>query len=61
MAKALDLCRAVRADNPDVPVVLFGYANPIFVRGTAKFAAKPSRLAPTEPCAWIGRPMKIPD
>jgi len=40
MAKALDLCRAVRADNPDVPVVLFGYANPIFVRGTAKFAAQ---------------------
>ena len=40
MAKALDLCRAVRADSPDVPVVLFGYANPIFVRGTVKFAAQ---------------------
>ena len=40
MAKALDLCRAVRADNPEIPVVLFGYANPIFVRGAAKFAAQ---------------------
>jgi tryptophan synthase alpha chain len=40
MAKALDLCRTVRAANPEIPVVLFGYANPIFVRGTAKFAAQ---------------------
>ena len=40
MRAALDLCRIVRADNPDVPVVLFGYANPIFVRGTATFAAQ---------------------
>ena len=40
MGAALDLCRAVRADSPEVPVVLFGYANPIFVRGPAKFAAQ---------------------
>jgi tryptophan synthase alpha chain len=40
MRAALDLCRAVRVANPDVPVVLFGYANPIFVRGTAAFAAQ---------------------
>jgi tryptophan synthase alpha chain len=40
MGAALELCRAVRADSPEVPVVLFGYANPIFVRGTAKFAAQ---------------------
>jgi tryptophan synthase alpha chain len=40
MRAALDLCRAVRVANPDVAVVLFGYANPIFVRGTAKFAGQ---------------------
>jgi len=40
MGAALELCRAVRADNPDIAMVLFGYANPIFVRGTAKFAAQ---------------------
>jgi tryptophan synthase alpha chain len=40
MRAALDLCRAVRVANPEIPVLLFGYANPIFVRGTAKFAAQ---------------------
>jgi len=40
MRAALDLCQAVRVANPEIPVVLFGYANPIFVRGTAKFSAQ---------------------
>jgi len=40
MSAALELCRAVRADNPDIAIVLFGYANPIFVRGTARFAGQ---------------------
>jgi tryptophan synthase alpha chain len=37
---SLDLCRAVRSTFADVPLVLFGYANPIVVRGTARFAAE---------------------
>jgi tryptophan synthase alpha chain len=39
MRSALALCRAVRAEVPDVAIVLFGYANPIFVRGPEAFAA----------------------
>jgi tryptophan synthase alpha chain len=35
---ALELCRAVRREAPDVGIVLFGYANPIFVRGPEAFA-----------------------
>jgi tryptophan synthase alpha chain len=35
---SLDTCRAVRAENPDVALVLFGYANPVFVRGPRAFA-----------------------
>jgi tryptophan synthase alpha chain len=36
---ALALCRAVRQENSTVPIVLFGYANPIFQRGPDAFAA----------------------
>jgi tryptophan synthase alpha chain len=39
MRASLQLCRAVRQECPDVPIVLFGYANPIFVRGPEAFAA----------------------
>jgi tryptophan synthase alpha chain len=38
MRQALALCRAVRQEVPEVPIVLFGYANPIFVRGPEAFA-----------------------
>jgi tryptophan synthase alpha chain len=39
MKASLQLCRAVRQECPDTPIVLFGYANPIFVRGPEAFAA----------------------
>jgi tryptophan synthase alpha chain len=42
MRQALELCRAVRQEVPEVPIVLFGYANPIFVRGPAAFAGAAS-------------------
>ena len=35
---SLELCRRVRQQAPDVGLVLFGYANPIFVRGPEAFA-----------------------
>jgi tryptophan synthase alpha chain len=35
----LEICRTVRAENGSIPLVLFGYANPVFVRGPAAFAA----------------------
>jgi tryptophan synthase alpha chain len=38
LSSSLSLCRAVRRESPDLPVVLFGYANPIFVRGPRAFA-----------------------
>lgn len=38
LRSTLALCRDLRARHPDIPVVLFGYANPIFVRGAAAFA-----------------------
>jgi tryptophan synthase alpha chain len=37
---ALDNVRALRAAGCEVPVVLFGYYNPIFVRGVDRFAAE---------------------
>jgi tryptophan synthase alpha chain len=40
LTKALALCRAVRAENPDVGLVLFGYANPIVVTGPEAFARR---------------------
>lgn len=39
LTAALDAVRAARADGVDVPVVLFGYYNPIFVHGVDRFAA----------------------
>jgi tryptophan synthase alpha chain len=36
---SLALCRAVRDADPQVALVLFGYANPIFVRGPQAFAS----------------------
>jgi tryptophan synthase alpha chain len=39
LSAALELTRAIRAENPDVALVLFGYANPILVRGPDEFAA----------------------
>jgi tryptophan synthase alpha chain len=38
LRSALELCKAVRQEAPDVGIVLFGYANPIFVRGPEAFA-----------------------
>jgi tryptophan synthase alpha chain len=38
LTQTLSICRAVRAENPQVPLVLFGYANPVFVRGPQAFA-----------------------
>jgi tryptophan synthase alpha chain len=38
LSRALALCRAVRAENAEVGLVLFGYANPIVVTGPAAFA-----------------------
>lgn len=37
---ALALCKRVRAENPDVGLVLFGYANPIAIAGVETFAAE---------------------
>lgn len=38
--QALEVCRAVRAANPDVALVPFGYANPIIVAGADRFARR---------------------
>jgi tryptophan synthase alpha chain len=40
MGATLELCRTVRQADPEVAIVLFGYANPIVVRGTETFAAQ---------------------
>ena len=40
LSRSLEICRAVRAENDDVGLVLFGYANPIFVTGPERFAEK---------------------
>ena len=40
LSAALKLCARIRQARPALPVVLFGYANPIVVRGCAKFAAE---------------------
>jgi tryptophan synthase alpha chain len=40
LTRSLDLCRAIRAENADVGLVLFGYANPIVVTGPAAFARR---------------------
>lgn len=38
MRRSLALCRTLRDRNPDVGLVLFGYANPIVTMGAAAFA-----------------------
>ena len=40
LTQSLALCRAVRAENADVGLVLFGYANPIIVTGVDQFAQR---------------------
>jgi tryptophan synthase alpha chain len=40
LRRSLALCRAVRDADPDVGLVLFGYANPIVVTGPEVFALK---------------------
>jgi tryptophan synthase alpha chain len=40
LGRSLELCAALRAKNPDVGLVLFGYANPIVVMGPERFAAR---------------------
>jgi tryptophan synthase alpha chain len=39
LTTSLAICRNVRRQMPSLPLVLFGYANPIFVRGPRAFAA----------------------
>ena len=38
-AKTLDLVRRFRADDPDTPVILMGYFNPIYIYGVERFLA----------------------
>ncbi|HEX2656672.1 MAG TPA: tryptophan synthase subunit alpha [Polyangia bacterium] len=40
LTPALALCRAVRAENKEVGLVLFGYANPIVITGPEAFAKR---------------------
>lgn len=40
LTQALEVCRAVRAANPDVALVPFGYANPIVIAGPDQFARR---------------------
>ena len=40
LTQSLEICRAVRAENDEVGLVLFGYANPIFVLGPERFAER---------------------
>lgn len=39
LSATLKLCARIRQARPALPIVLFGYANPIVVRGCAAFAA----------------------
>lgn len=39
VVKVLGLVRRIRAEFPELPVILFGYANPFFVYGYEKLAA----------------------
>jgi tryptophan synthase alpha chain len=40
LTQALEVCRGVRAANPDVALVPFGYANPIVIAGADRFAQR---------------------
>ena len=39
LSETLRLCALLRADSPAIPIVLFGYANPIAIRGPKVFAS----------------------
>ncbi|MFQ5783201.1 MAG: tryptophan synthase subunit alpha [Alphaproteobacteria bacterium] len=39
MAATLGMVRAFRADDPDTPIVLMGYYNPIYIYGNGRFLA----------------------
>ncbi len=43
LTSTLKLCARLREARPELPIVLFGYANPIVVRGCAAFAADAKR------------------
>jgi tryptophan synthase alpha chain len=43
LTRTLEICQAVRAEDPATALVLFGYANPVFVRGPAAFARDAAR------------------
>ena len=40
LRRTLELCRELRDANPDVGLVMFGYANPLVVMGPEQFAAR---------------------
>lgn len=40
LSRTLELCARLRAERPELPVILFGYANPIAVLGPAEFARR---------------------
>ena len=42
MDRTFDLVKALRAVNNDTPVILMGYANPVFARGWKRFAEEAS-------------------
>src|ERR1700740_946330 len=39
LRKTLDLVRAFRTGDPDTPIVLMGYYNPIYIYGVVRFLA----------------------
>src|SRR5215213_8078115 len=39
-ARTLDLVRRFREDDPDTPVILMGYCNPVYVYGVERFLAE---------------------
>ena len=40
LSSTLRICRQVRDESPELPLVLFGYANPVFVLGPQAFAER---------------------
>ena len=60
LGRSIEVCRAVRARTATSGSVLFGYSNPVFVRGPERFANQAARQEPTASCASIGRPTKAP-
>ena len=61
MSKALALRAPLRAGAPRRGMVLFGYANPIFVHGPPRRSPRRrATRAPTPCCASTSRPTKTP-